>query len=100
MILVYLLAAYLAIGVVAGAAAAGDDRGPHPVAARRVPAVALRGGALAQGARPLMKRAHRLVHRALWPALAVAVALVFGLAFALRPPLPPDETPAAETQTP
>jgi hypothetical protein len=47
-----------------------------------------------------MKRAHRLVHRALWPALAVAVAVVFGLALALRPPPAPDETPAAETQTP
>jgi hypothetical protein len=31
MILIYLLAAYLAIGVVAGAAATRDGRGPHPV---------------------------------------------------------------------
>jgi hypothetical protein len=44
-----------------------------------------------------MRRSHRLVHRLSWPVLIVVVATAFTLALALRPP--PDEPPAAETQT-
>lgn len=66
--------------------------------ARRLPAVAVCGGALAQVVQIPMTRTHRMIHRALWPALIIIVALGFTLALALRLPPAEEAPPVAQTQ--